>query len=134
MEWNKKLATGVDEYDKMYPVMIENVNMLLRMMAACRTAKDYSKNLDAIKMEFVDMFAYQENRMLVQKYPQYYQHKHHHEQLLERLDAVYDSLSLDYVGSTAAQVENLITNWVMQHIFLYDKLWGQYTIEEENSK
>ena len=84
MEWNKKLATGVDEFDKMYPVMIENVNASLRLLAASRSVTDYRKHVDAIKMEFIRLFSYQESLMYQQKYPQYYQHKHHHEQLQQR--------------------------------------------------
>ena len=128
MEWNKKLATGVDEFDKMYPVMIENVNASLRLLAASRTVTDYRKHVDAIKMEFIRLFSYQESLMYQQKYPQYYQHKHHHEQFIEKLKEISSQFSSDYFGSTtAAQVDNIIKNWLMQHIFMYDKIWGQFT-------
>ena len=112
----------------MYPVMIENVNALLRQLSASRSVTDYRRYLDAIKMEFIEMFTYQESRMYQQKYPQYYQHKHHHEQFIEKLDDISDQFSSDYFGSTtAAQLENVIKTWLLQHIFMYDKLWGQYT-------
>ena len=135
MEWNKDLATGVAEFDKMYPVMIENVNALLRQLSASRSVTDYRRYLDAIKMEFIEMFTYQESRMYQQKYPQYYQHKHHHEVFLQSIDSVYDQISANYyLGSTYAQLDNMITNWLMQHIFMYDKMWGKFTQTGEMPK
>ncbi len=128
MEWNKSLATGVEEFDKMYPVLIENVEAILRLLASSRTVTDYRRHVEAIKMEFINLFSYQEVMMMQQKYPQYYQHKHHHEQFIDKLDDIASQFSSDYFGSTtAAQVENVIKNWFMQHIFMYDKIWGQYT-------
>lgn len=131
LHWNKTLETGVEEFDKMYPVVLENVQLQLRMLTASRTTTDYRKNLEDIKAQFIELFTYQENMMFNQKYNQYYQHKHDHEKFIEELDGLYGQISGDYFGSTAAQVENVITNWLMRHIFMYDKLWGKYTTEHK---
>ena len=133
LEWNKSFETGVEEVDRLYPVMVENVNAIMRDLMASRTVTDYKKNLDAIKNEFIQMFSYQESLMFMQKYNQYYQHKHHHETFLEQLNAIYSQVSADYFGSTAAQVDNMINNWFMQHIFMYDKLWGM-SVNKEKTK
>ncbi|MBO5561856.1 MAG: hypothetical protein J6A07_09410 [Firmicutes bacterium] len=134
MEWNKSLSVGVPEFDKMLPAVLENVNAHVRMLSASRTAGDYKKHIDAIKSEFIELFTYQESLMVMQKYSQYYQHKHHHEVFLQTIDSIYDQITADYFGTTYAQVDNMITNWLMQHIFMYDKMWGKTVQTGEEPK
>ena len=135
MEWNKSLAVGVPEFDQMLPAVLENVNAHIRMLSATRASGDSKKHIEGIKAEFIELFNYQESMMVMQKYSQYYQHRHHHEVFLQSIDAVYDQISANYyLGSTYAQLDNMITNWLMQHIFMYDKMWGKFTQTGEMPK
>ncbi len=124
MVWNKTLETGIEEVDELYPIMIDNVNAIIRNLMASRTVTDYKQNLDEIKKEFIRMFTLQEKLMYEQNYSQYYQHKHNHETFIESLNSLYGQANADYFGSTAVQVDNMVNNWFMQHLFKYDKLWG----------
>ena len=127
MEWKDSMKSGMSDLDEMYQKTFANVNAILRDMNMSRNAVDVQNNIERIKKEFIELFSYQESLMIMNKYPQYYQHKHHHEQFIDGMDSFIRRADDDYFGCNASSVEKVINDWVMKHIFMYDKLYTKFT-------
>lgn len=126
MEWKESMKTGMPDIDEMYQRTMVSVSAILRDMNMSRSIVDTQSNIERIKKEFIELFSYQESLMIMNKYPQYYQHKHHHEQFIDSLDGFIKKANDDYYGSSAFTVEKVIDDWIMKHIFMYDKLYAKF--------
>jgi hemerythrin-like metal-binding protein len=126
MFWKDNMATGVAELDEKLETLVENVNAMVRKMNASRNPSLMVKNIRELKDVFIEYFSYQETMMTISNYPQYYQHKHSHEILFDKLDMVANEYMAGSYGYNTTQLENTINEWFIKHIFMDDKTFADF--------
>lgn len=129
MEWKENMQTGMPEMDMLYMTTFAKINGYLKDMSRVRTNMEFQAYINSIKSEFIKIFSYQEELMAQDNFPEYYKHKHHHEQFIENLNAYIIEKDDDFVGFDINSIENMTNNWVMQHIFTYDRVYSSYRMQ-----
>ena len=64
--------------------------------------------------------------MIISNYPLYYQHKHSHEQLIDKIDVVTNEYMASAYSFSTSQLENVINEWFVRHVFLDDKMFADF--------
>lgn len=126
MFWKDDMATGVPEIDERLRYFIESINATIRRMNSSRNPAFMSKYIEDIKNICVDYFSYQETMMTINNYRAYYQHKHDHEILFEKIGNVANEFMAGSFGFNTSQLENVFNEWFIRHVFMYDKPFGEY--------
>ena len=80
------------------------------------------KQIGKLKDCCIDYFSYQETMMTMTNYPLYYQHRHGHELLLDKIDLVANEYMEGAFGFNTSQLENVINEWFVRHVFMDDKM------------
>lgn len=126
MYWKEEMSTGVQEIDATIKKLVDDVNSIIRKMTASRNPSLMSKQIDELKNCCIDYFSYQETMMTMSNYPQYYQHRHSHENLIDKIDAVSNEYMAGSYGYSTSQVENVLNQWFIQHVFMDDKTFAVF--------
>ena len=129
MEWKENMQTGMPDMDELYMITFAKINGYLKDMSRVRTNMEFQAFINSIKAEFIKMFSYQEELMAKDNFPEYYKHKHHHEQFIENLNAYIIEKDDDFVGFDINSIENMTNDWVMKHIFMYDRIYSNYRMQ-----
>jgi len=124
--WKEDMATGVLELDEKLKQFVENVNSTIRKMNASRNPSLMVKQIEDLKNCCVDYFSYQETMMTISNYPMYYQHKHSHEILFDKIDVIANEYMAGSYGFNTSQLENTINEWFVKHVFLDDKMFADF--------
>lgn len=126
MFWKEDMATGLLELDEKLKQFVESVNANIRKMNSSRNPSLMIKQIGDLKNGCIDYFSYQETMMTMSNYPLYYQHKHDHEILLDKIDVVTNEYMAGSYGFNTSQLENTINEWFVKHVFLDDKMFADF--------
>ncbi len=126
MFWKENMETGVRELDEKLKSLVEGINLNIRKMNTSRNPSLMIKQIEDLKACCVDYFTYQETMMAISNYPLYHQHKHSHEILLDKIDDVANEYMAGSFGYSTSQLENVINEWFIKHVYLDDKMFAQF--------
>lgn len=126
MYWKEEMSTGVEEIDAVIKKLVDNVNDVIRKMNSSRNPMLMQKQIDELRNCCIDYFSYQETMMTMSGYPNYYQHRHHHELLIDKLDSAANEYMAGSYGYSTSQLENVLNQWFIQHVFMEDKTFAAY--------
>jgi hemerythrin-like metal-binding protein len=132
MFWREEMATGVREIDDRIKQFVDDVNAGIRKMNTTRNPALMVKQIDEIKNACIDYFSYQETMMTISNYPQYYQHRHDHEILIDRIGVVTNEYMAGSYGYSTSQLENTINEWFIRHVFMSDKQFAEFYKKRKN--
>jgi len=126
MFWKDDMATGVEELDFKLKELVTEINAIMRNITASRNPSMMVKRIQEIKDCCIEYFSYQETMMIISNYPLYYQHKHSHEQLIDKIDVVTNEYMASAYSFSTSQLENVINEWFVRHVFLDDKMFADF--------
>ncbi len=126
MFWKDEMATEIKDLDEKLKQFVENINATLRKINSSRNPALMMKQIGELKNCCVDYFSYQETMMTISNYPLYYQHKHSHEILYDKINNVANEYMAGSFGYNTSQLENVINEWFVKHVFLDDKMFADF--------
>ena len=127
MDWNEKLAVGIDTIDNQHKELIKRVNALLE---ACRQGK--GKAEIGVVVKFLDdyvitHFSEEEKYMRESDYPGYARHKTEHLEFIATFSELKKEIdrygpALDLVVKT----NRMVVQWLINHISKVDTALGMF--------
>jgi hemerythrin len=125
LQWSDDLSVGVVEMDRQHQRLVELVDRLHKVMAACQG--------DHIKKEILTEFLTcakvhltAEERLMRQcGYPQFADHKRLHDRLMEKAIRLNEKM-LQVPMTPSAGLESILKGWLVQHIVQQDKEYGRF--------
>lgn len=128
--WRESLATGITEIDNQHQ---ELLNRFGNLLSACRESKGISKlrSLLAFLDEYViEHFRDEEQLQSQYNYPGLAEHKRQHASFISRLDELKREVDTDGVAlHHVIETNNMLLNWLVNHISVVDKELGRFLQE-----
>ena len=131
IEWKEDLAINVKEVDDQHKELFIKVNDLF---TACNAGKG-KENIDNVIKYLQDYvvlhFSSEEKLQKQNNYPQYEVHKAQHEQFVRDFLALKDKIDKNGVtGLTIVQLNQVLVDWLINHIRKSDKALGIFLKEK----
>lgn len=125
VEWSEQLSVGIEEIDEQHKVLTRLINNLYEAIIK----KTDLHTVDNILTELVEYtvvhFAVEESLMRIFDYPQYEEHKKHHQELASQVMDIREKVK---ARKTAVSMEllNFLRSWLTNHIMIEDKHYSPY--------
>jgi hemerythrin len=125
MEWEKKLAVGIQQFDDQH-------KELIRIISELRSSKNSGESKIYLKSLLFELISYtkyhftaEERMMEKHNYPLFNDHKIEHEKLTEQVENYLERYS---AGKTSLDEEvfEFLKKWLFDHILVTDKNMGDY--------
>lgn len=131
IEWKDGLAIGVKEVDDQHKELFEKVNDLFNACNAGK-GKEYIDNVIKYLQDYVVLhFSSEEKLQKQNNYPEYEGHKAQHEQFIRDFLALKEKIEKNGVtGLTIVQLNQVLVDWLINHIRKTDKAFGVYLKEK----
>ena len=121
LQWDDSFLIGIDELDFEHRRLIDDLNRLLRELAAHDDKRGIEQCLGDIYARMHAHFALEERVMRINKYADYAEHKSEHEDLLANFtEAMLTFINAGDIDS-GGLVEDDLSRWLMQHILTSDR-------------
>ncbi|ALG68006.1 bacteriohemerythrin [Beggiatoa leptomitoformis] len=127
VEWTDELSVGVQEIDEQHKILVGLVNRMYEAIVK-RTDKDEIKRvLDELAQYTVIHFAVEESLMRIFDYPEYENHKKHHEELTKQVFDLQKKVATGE-GTVSIEVLHFLRHWLTHHILQDDKKYGPFLL------
>lgn len=125
LAWSDKLSVGIQEIDEQHKVLVDLLNQLhqtiLHQLGAEATRQKMDKLCEYTKIHF----AVEESILRILDYPDYAEHKKHHEQLLAQVQALRTKMeSGDHFISF--ELLHFLKKWLTNHILEEDNAYTEH--------
>lgn len=122
IEWSDSLSVGIQEIDEQHKVLVDLLNKLHDAIIHMH-GNDAAKEILGQLYEYTKIhFAVEESLMRILGYPDYDEHKEHHELLIKQVQQL--SNKLDKEGhSISFELLHFLKMWLTKHIMEEDKLY-----------
>lgn len=123
VQWSDELSVGIEEIDNQHRILVDLLNELHRAIVEHRGSEAAHRILAEL-LEYTRIhFAVEESLMRILGYPDYEEHKHHHELLINEVQELSQKLE---AGKKSVNFELLhfLKMWLTKHIMEEDR---QYT-------
>lgn len=118
LEWSSNYQTGNSEIDAQHQIFVKIINKLIEAKNNDGD-KRFIESLCSELLKYAEFhFCSEENIMIEHNYPQYIEHRKHHEKVLSELRNRLFSLQYDYIDF--ANLESFITDWFTNHTLAED--------------
>ena len=128
--WRESLAIGISEIDSQHKELLARFGNLL---AACKESRGISelRSLLAFLDDYVIVHFRDEEQLQVQhNYPDQAEHKRQHTYFIARLKELKQEVESDGVAlHHVIEVNNMLLNWLINHISVVDKELGRFLQE-----
>jgi len=120
--WNNDLSVGIELIDQQHKDWLKHFNDAAESIESNLSASQTVKTLNFL-IDYTEVhFSTEEKSMLKNKYPDYEEHKRHHDELRQTLTNLINEYRDE--GPTnllSDSVETLMSNWFIKHIQEIDK-------------
>lgn len=127
IEWTSDLSVGIAEIDRQHQELFRQIN---RLLEACHQGTSKETVVEIIRFlgEYVvSHFGAEEKLMLQFSYPDYANHKNHHQQFITSFQELKDKLDSEGAGPHIVILTNrIVVNWLNSHIRNVDKILGDF--------
>lgn len=123
VQWSDELSVGIEEIDNQHRILVDLLNELHRAIVEHRGSEAAHRILAEL-LEYTRIhFAVEESLMRILGYPDYEEHRHHHELLINEVQELSQKLE---AGKKSVNFELLhfLKMWLTKHIMEEDR---QYT-------
>ena len=116
--WSDELSVGIQEIDEQHKILVDLLNNLYRAIHEHHGNEATITTLNDL-IEYTRIhFAVEESLMRVLDYPDYEEHKRHHEQLISQIHGLSEKVaSGKHVGF---ELLHFLKNWLTRHILEED--------------
>lgn len=135
IEWKEDLSVGVEEVDNQHKELFAKVNELFNACSGGK-GKEYIDNVIKYLQDYVVLhFSSEEKLQKQNSYPVYESHKAQHEQFIKDFLALKEKIEQNGVtGLTIVQLNQVLVDWLINHIRKSDKAFGAYLREKGITK
>lgn len=127
IQWSNDLSVGIEEIDNQHRELIGRINQLFD---ACNQGKGKATVQETIKFleDYVIIhFGAEEKTMVQYGYPDYANHKAHHQQFVASFAELKNRLEADGPGAYLVILTNrIVVDWLNSHIRNVDKVLGAF--------
>ncbi len=129
VEWSDNLSVGIEEIDEQHKILVRLVNNLYEAIIR----KHEAVVIDGILTELVQYtivhFSVEESLMRIFDYPQYEDHKRHHEELTAQVLDIREKVRLRQ-ATVSMELLNFLRSWLTNHIMIEDKHYEPYFLKQ----
>ncbi len=130
MEWNDKLATGIDTIDSQHRELFIRINKLVQAIKEHRCKDEIDGVIKFLEDYAKIHFAEEERYMQDTKYAGYGEQIAEHKKYLAALKDLKEQAALPRVhGSSydlSATTNQVVVDWIVDHIIKVDMKFGEY--------
>ncbi len=128
IEWTDELSVGIQEIDEQHKILVGLLNRLYEAIIKKTDDLEIERVLNELAQYTVIHFAVEESLMRIFNYPDYEEHKRHHEELTQQVVDLQRKLNQGEV-SISMEVLHFLRHWLTEHIMGEDKRYGPYMLE-----
>jgi len=129
VEWTDDLSVGLQEIDEQHKILVSLVNRLYEAIITNREHELIATILNELVDYTIIHFAVEESLMRIFDYPQYEQHKYHHEELSKQVIELQKKV-IEGEAEISMDVLNFLRAWLTNHIMIEDKHYGPFLVKQ----
>jgi len=133
--WSNDLSIGIELIDEQHKMLIQHLNDLANSIESHHSTTEIVKTLNFL-IEYTNFhFSDEEKQMKENNYPGLEHQKLKHDEFKDTLDDLVEYFKED--GAThnlADSLDNLLINWLIQHICVVDLEFGTFLKEKTKIK
>jgi len=122
IEWSDDLSVGIEEIDEQHKILVGLVNDMHTALHERRGAEITNDILRQLKTYTIIHFAVEESLMRVFHYPDYEEHKAHHQKLIEQINELQKKLE-NGTHSISFELMHFLRQWLSHHIMEEDRAY-----------
>lgn len=125
IDWTDDLSVGIEEIDEQHKILVGLLNRLYQAIITRTDNSVMNEILHELTEYTVVHFAVEESLMRIFDYPDYEEHKHHHQELTQQ---VFELKNKVKSGKTSVSMEvlNFLRHWLTNHIQMEDKRYSPF--------
>ncbi|TQV89893.1 bacteriohemerythrin [Aliikangiella coralliicola] len=125
--WSDELSVGIQEIDEQHKVLVNLLNQLYNAIVHQHGNEDAKEILGRL-LEYTRVhFAVEESLMRILGYPDYDEHKKHHELLLNEVKMLGEKV-MNGKKAIGFELLHFLKKWLTKHIMEEDKLYTPFFI------
>lgn len=128
IDWSDELSVGIEEIDEQHKILVGLLNRLYEAIIKKTDKDEMTVILNELAQYTVIHFAVEESLMRIFDYPQYDDHKKHHQELTKQVVDLQRKFVQGKV-SISMEVLHFLRHWLTEHIMGDDKRYGPYMVE-----
>ncbi len=127
--WNNELAIGIKEWDEQHQELFRRLDALLAACCSGNCTVAVQQTIVFLE-EYIGLhFATEEQQMALHEPPQFRQHLAEHARFIIQLDSIKKSVAAGVASSEIAlQVNQMLIDWLKNHILQTDKVSASYLL------
>ena len=115
IDWRKEFETGVAEVDHEHKELVGQINTLHEKLGTDISHEEIRGFIADVFASISSHFALEETVMRKHKYDEYEAHKKEHEQLLDDLRDIMDSIEANDTLDYKASLSSTVRDWFVNH-------------------
>ena len=119
LQWRKEFSIGVDSVDFEHQELMDMINMIYAELDNRRDVEEIKKTMGEVHAEISAHFALEERIMRRARYKEYDAHKNDHEELLDQIRILMDTIENDRERALDVLSEAL-ADWFSNHFISFD--------------
>lgn len=133
IEWTEDLAVGSLEIDNQHKELFKMINQMLEACTQGKGKDTLNEIIGFLERYVVTHFSTEENLMKQYDYPDYLNHKRHHEQFIRSFMELKNELAITGPGTHIVIMTNrTVVNWLNSHIRNVDRLLGGFLKDKKS--
>jgi hemerythrin len=130
MTWQERFRLGVVPIDVQHRVLMDLTNKLHKAAAAGEDSRNIQCAMDELMNYVLFHFAFEEKLMADNGYPEFEEHRHMHEELLDQFRALQADVAENRLALND-RVMNFLQGWLIHHIVSSDRELVAFTKAEK---
>lgn len=125
VQWNDTLSVGIEEIDEQHRVLVNLLNEMHEAISQQKGSSVVEEILGKLSDYARIHFAVEESLMRILNYPNYSEHKEHHDELVRQVVELQEQVRL---GKTAIsfQLMHFLKVWLTKHIMVEDQGYSEH--------
>ena len=119
LQWDPQYSVGDDDVDYEHQNLIETINEIFSELESDRDADEIYRTMSDVFAEISAHFALEERIMRLARYGEYEAHKNDHEDLLDEIRTMMESVQRD-PDSAMDSLGDRLTDWFGKHFATFD--------------
>lgn len=127
MQWSERLSVGIQEIDEQHKVLVDLINQLHDAIVHHHGAEACGQIMDQLCEYTKIHFAVEESILRILGYPEYDDHKAHHEMLLKQVQDLRYKMNHEN-HSISFELLHFLKKWLTIHILEEDSAYVEHLL------
>ena len=128
IEWSDQLSIGIQEIDEQHKILVNLLNQLHDAITHHHGSDTSKKIMDQLCEYTKIHFTVEESLLRILGYPEYDEHKAHHEQLLTQVKALRSKMDTED-HSISFELLHFLKKWLTIHILEEDSAYTEHLLK-----